>query len=571
MTTSRWTIPTLVAAALCGHIAAAAAAPETPPQTEETSGLAGALLAARHARVTADTATATEYYDKALRLDPGNTALLQRSYSTAAAAGRIDAAIAAAQRYYDSEQEPLPLAGLLLATGHFAKKEYAQAWPYIERIKDDSYLGFALPMIRAWTKAARDASDADAVLAELAPMQSIRELGDLFTIMSGLLNEYLGRREDALIHYDVLAGRVERQPLATVRLIVAGYHRLGKSGKVKPLLAKYAAGRGGFGLYGVYDALANPELFRKKLTPQDGLAEAYFAISQILSQGGANNAGFGDVAVSFGQMALYLNPDLPMGRWILGSTLSARLRYDEAIGVLTQVRKTDPAYLAAQLQVVDSLAALGQRGDALARLQALAREYPTLADIQIAMGDLLRRDQKFADAVVAYDKAEQLLPGKDERELWSFYYGRGIALERTKQWARAEADFKRALQLNPDQPDVLNYLGYSWIDRGENIKEARRLIELAYSKAPENGFIVDSLGWVMYLEGDYAGAVTFLEKAVELEPSDPTLNDHLGDAYWKVGRRTEARFQWQRALSLKPEDKQRTELLTKLERGLAQN
>jgi len=533
----------------------------------ESSGLAAALLAAGHARATADTTSATDYYAKALALDPANTSLLQRSYSAAATGGKMDSAIAAAKKYYESEKEPLPLAGLLLATGHFQAKEYDQAWSYIDRIKSDSYLGFALPMFRAWAQAARNTPDA--AIAELAPLQSTQGLGDVFHIMSGLLNENLGRKDDALIHYDALAATLDRQPLSVVRIIAAGYHRLGKSNLAKEIVTKFNKGRGaGIGLYGINESLMDGERFRKKITPADGLAESFFAVSQLLSQSAGN--GLADVAVAFGQMALYLSPDLPFARWTIGSTLAARARFDEANTMLNLIRKTDATYLAAQMQVVDNYEAQGKRGDSLARLQAVGKEFPTIAEVQMAMGNLLRRDEKFAESVLAYDKAQQLITDASA-ESWSLYYGRGIALERTKQWARAESDFKRALQLNPDQPDVLNYLGYSWIDRGENLPEARRLIELAYSKSPENGFIVDSLGWAMYLAGDYKNATTYLEKAVELEPADATLNDHLGDAYWKVGRKNEARFQWRRALTLKPEEKQRTTIQAKIDQGLARN
>jgi tetratricopeptide (TPR) repeat protein len=553
---------------VCAVLTSPAMAAQDQPAKKTTAGLAGALLAARHANATADTVTATEYYSKALTLDPNNGSLLWRSYSAAATAGKMDAAIAGAKRYYESEERPLPLAGLLLATGHLQKKEYDQAWAYIDRIQKDSYLAFALPMIRAWAQAPRNT--ADAALAELAPLQNAQGLNDLFHIMSGLLNEHLGRTEDALIHYDMLASRADRQPLAVIRVVAAGYHRLGKSAEVKPLIEKFNSSRGaGIGLYGLVDSLEDASRFQKKVTVNDGMAETYFAISQLLSQNGVNT-NFGDVAIAFGQMALYLNPDLTISRWVLGSTLAARGRYDDSSAVLATIRKPDPAYLGAQFQIVDNLLSLDQKTDALSKLEALAKEYPKMGEVQLAIANLYRREEKFLEAVAAYDKAEQLF-GAEMDKNWALYYGRGVAHERTKQWSKAEADFMKALKINPDQPDVLNYLGYSWIDRGENFQEARRLIELAYSKSPDNGFIVDSLGWAMYLSGEYKEAVIYLEKAVELQPADPTLNEHLGDVYWKVGRKKEARFQWQRALTLKPEEKQKTTLQAKLEQGLARN
>lgn len=561
---------TLFADTLSVTAAPAAPAPKAQPagkDAESPAGLAGALLAARHAGAAADTAAATSFYARALEMDPGNASLLMRSYSVAATTGRMDAAIAAAKRYYETEEKPLPLAGLLLAMGHFQKKEYDQAWTYTDRVTSDSYLAFAMPMIRAWTQAARGTPDA--ALKELAPLQSTQGLGDVFHMMSGMLNEYLGRNEDALIHYDALAQRIERQPLSVVRMIAAGYHRLGRGNDVKTLVAKYNNGRSTAGLYDMLDSLADPERVHKKVTLNDGLAEAYFATSQLLMQNAGNNA-IGDIAQAFGQMALYLAPDMTIVRWVLGSTLAVRGRFDESTAMFNAIKKTEPAYLGAQIQIVHNLEMIGQSKEALAKLQALARDYPDFGEIPLVMGNLLRREEKFAEAVAAYDRAIAIYEKEKEID-WGLYFGRGVALERTHQWTRAEADFRKALQLNPDQPDVLNYLGYSWLDRGENRGEARRLIELAYSKAPDNGFIVDSMGWAMYLDGDLQGAVAMMEKAVELQPADPTLNDHLGDVYWKVGRRNEARFQWQRALTLKPEDKQRVAIQAKIEQGLASN
>ena len=151
---------------------------------------------------------------------------------------------------------------------------------------------------------------------------------------------------------------------------------------------------------------------------------------------------------------------------------------------------------------------------------------------------------------------------------WALYYSRGIAYERSNQWNLAEADLEHALELKPDQPLVLNYLGYSWIDRGEKLHRGLKMIEKAVELRPDDGYIVDSLGWAHYRLGDYASAVEYLEKALELVPEDPTINDHLGDAYWKSGRMTEARYQWRRALQFKPDKEDVKPIEAKLDRGL---
>jgi Flp pilus assembly protein TadD len=186
------------------------------------------------------------------------------------------------------------------------------------------------------------------------------------------------------------------------------------------------------------------------------------------------------------------------------------------------------------------------------------------------VGDILRNRERFAEAVDVYDRAFERYPN-GAPESWAMHYTRGIALERAQMWDRAEDDFKRALKLNPEEASVLNYLGYSWLDRGKNVTEAREMIELALSKKPQDGYIIDSLGWAMFLMGEYDNAVAQLERAVAMNPSDPTINEHLGDAYWKVGRKSEARFQWRRALSMEPETDQAEDIRKKMLRGLAQN
>lgn len=555
----------------------ACAAPATTPGTMPkvrvepgSSGLAGAFLSARHAEAGFDNTTATQFLQRALTIDPDNQALLRQAYFVAAQAGNFDEAIQAASRATSDTSAQRDMAPLIIAIGQYKKGEYEQAWTTLSKLSAQGAVGFALPMLRAWAAAPR--SPADKALAELAPLQAPGGTPDLGNMMAGLLNEYYGRNADALASYDVLAARVDQLPLSVLRVVAGGYDRLGKAATVKELTAKFRAAHGGSPLSDDYlDAFADPKRQPKKVTPQDGMAEAMFAAAQMLALSQTATPSLASqLAVLYGQGALYLNPNLDIARRVIGSALAARGRFDEANTILGTIKKGDPGYVAVQMQIADNYERMDKPADALALLQRIAREEPSWPEPDIAIGDHMRREKKFADAVDAYDRAFKLMP-KGESDSWQLYYARGIALERTKQFDRAYADFRKAIALNPNDASVLNYLGYSLVERGVDLPEGRALIEKAVKLRPEDGYIIDSLGWAMYLMGETDQAVRQLEKAVQSDPSDPTINEHLGDAYWKVGRRQEAMFQWRRALTLEPEDTQRSEIQGKLAQGLARN
>jgi Flp pilus assembly protein TadD len=226
-----------------------------------------------------------------------------------------------------------------------------------------------------------------------------------------------------------------------------------------------------------------------------------------------------------------------------------------------------PEALEAEIGRAEAMQAAGRIDESITALRGTVAAHPRWIEGYTSLGDMLRRDEQFAEAGKAYDGALALVP-HPERRHWPLFYQRAITFERSDQWPRAEADFMKALELEPDQPLVLNYLGYSWVEMGENLAEAQAMIEKAVEQRPEDGYIVDSLGWVLFRLGDFDGAVEHLETAVELKPVDPVINDHFGDALWMVGRQTEARFQWKRSLSFEPEADAATRIHRKLAVGL---
>ncbi|WP_295812858.1 tetratricopeptide repeat protein, partial [uncultured Nitratireductor sp.] len=221
----------------------------------------------------------------------------------------------------------------------------------------------------------------------------------------------------------------------------------------------------------------------------------------------------------------------------------------------------------ADLQIASCYQAMEKPGEAARYIERVLAKYPKDFEAAVELGNVYRADDRFADAAEAYGKGIAAL-AKETTADWRIYYFRGVALERAKEWSKAEADFRHALKLNPDQPQVLNYLGYSWVDQGINLDQALEMIEKAVDLRPNDGYIVDSLGWAHYRLGRYQDAVDTLERAIQLRPEDSTINDHLGDAYWQVGRKLEATFQWAHARDLDPDKEQLPVILDKLQHGL---
>jgi Flp pilus assembly protein TadD len=281
-----------------------------------------------------------------------------------------------------------------------------------------------------------------------------------------------------------------------------------------------------------------------------------------------NQAETIDLALLYDRFALVLRPKFPLGQLLLADILSAQNKPEESLAVLGEMPQGSPYYWSARLRGAINLDTLERSDEAIAQLKAMTSENPDLVAAGMQLGDILRNKKRYGEAVSAYDEAIRRSASLGLPERWTLFYDRGVALERSGQWQRAEADLSHALELKPDQPLVLNYLGYSWIDRGENLERGMKMIEKAVELRPEDGYIIDSLGWAHYRMGDYASAVQYLEKAIELVPEDPTINDHLGDAYWRTERLIEARFQWRRALQLGPQENDVKPIEAKIEHGL---
>lgn len=523
--------------------------------------LAGKYLVGRYASHERDGKAAADFLREALSLDPQNPDLLRRAFLAQVSEGEIDQSLPLARQVIDKTPDET-VAGLVLGVAEIKAGRYRDAEKRVSALPRSGLNAFMGPLLRAWTLAAL--GKVDEGLTELATLSNGGGLGAMQDLHAALINEMAGRTEPALQYYRKTAAQPAGMSLRTVELLGALYERLGRFDEARAVYEEYRKQRPDSILVEPLIARLGGNARSKPpaITPADGMAEALFSLASALGQQSARES-----ATLFNRLALYLKPDLAIAQLLMGDLLESDKRLLDANQIYAGIPKDSPFHWTGRLRAAANLNELKETDPAIAILEAMAAERTDQHEPLVQVADILRQRERFAESAEAMSRAIARIPAVERRH-WGIFYGRGIAYERSKQWPKAEADFLKALELEPNQPLVLNYLGYSWVELGKNLDQARKMIEKAVELRPADGYIVDSLGWVLYRLGDMPGAVSKLERAIELRPDDPVINDHLGDAYWRVGRQIEARFQWRRALSFKPEPELVAEIDHKLKNGL---
>ena len=518
----------------------------------------GAYLAARQADRNGDVEAAAARYAEALRRDPRNPALLEAGLVAAVAAGRIPEAVALATRLLGADPAHR-IAHLALIAAELAAARHDEALARL-RGSPAAFNQITASLLEGW--AAFGAGDAAAAAAAFAGLDASGLPAVLGAYHMGLLRAAQGDAAGALEAFERATSMVSTPTSRLALAHGAALEALDRRDEARAVYERaLAASRLGdraieAALAGLDGGTARPPLVSDAA---EGAAEALFGLAAALAGEQSRR-----LALTHAQLAAHLRPNLSAARLLIGELLQADGQQETAIRAYELIGADDPLWVQAQIGRADALERL-ERSDAAAEaLRALVGRAPGSVEARLALADILRRREAFDASAEAYGEAIALLTAAG-RENWAVHYQRGIAFERARRWPEAEAEFERALALEPEQPLVLNYLGYSWIELGVNLDRARAMIERAVEQRPEDGYITDSLGWVLYRMGDFAGAVTWLEKAVELAPVDPVINDHLGDALWKVGRTREAEFQWRRARSFNPEP----DVLARIRRKLA--
>jgi len=567
---NRWTFAAVTLAALAAPAAVLAQTPEHtgdnaaqfPSKTDlKALTTSGSYLAARHASVERDAASAAAFYRSALRTDPKNNELLDRAFISSLADGDIDEAVKLADRILTMDKANR-VARLVVGVRDLKQKKYAAAQLNINQSIRGPITDLVATLLSGWANyGAGDAKAAVAGIDKLTGPEWYPIFKDLHT---GMVLEITGKDKDAGARFE----RAYKLDDSMLRVSDA-YARW---------LSRNKDGAAAAGIYEAFEKkLPRHPLVQeglrdtkagKKLPPlvdsaQAGAAEALYGIGATLTRRGGE-----DLALVYLQLALYLAPNHSLALLSLADLYESVKKPQMAIKIYERMPASSPLKRNAQIQLATNLDAADRSDEAIKILKGVTAEAPKDIEAIMALGNIERGRKKFGDCATTYTQAIDATPGVTDKNTWVTYYYRGICEERSKQWNKAEVDMRKALELQPEQPHVLNYLGYSWIDQGINLDEGMKMIKRAVDQRPDDGYIVDSLGWAFYRIGNFEDAVKNLERAIDLKPEDPTINDHLGDAYWRVGRTLEAKFQWAHARDLKPEAEELPKIEAKIANGL---
>jgi len=529
---------------------------------EKTIALFSDYLSGRFASTHRDTNVAASYLNRAVANDPDNVDLVRQAFSMSLASGDYDAAASLAAKLATFEDQHTSLVDLVLTADAIRLADYDLTLERLAVVGDEGIITLIDPLARAWIAAERgDEVEVFALLESLKASESFEIFGE---IHEAYILDYLGHNDRAVSAYLKVLVRLEGTDLQVAFAYGNLLERIGKGKAAKLLYDEFlkripenlmmaeARDRAAAGII--------PSRFIR--SPADGLAEAYFNTSRRLS-----NRRSRSPAQIYLRLTLMLRPDFPVAQLLMASLMERDRLWDQAL-VEYEKFSGDPLYgWQARFEKTVLLTRLDRSDEALADLRQMYTERPKDVAVLAALANLLRDKKEYAESTPYYNAVIKLI-GEPEAAHWPLYYSRGVVLERQGKWSRAEKDFRQALALQPEEPVVLNYLGYSWLEQGKNLDEALLMIEKAVEKRPEDGYVIDSLGWALYQLKQYEESISWLEKAIMLQPEDPTINDHLGDAYWRHGRRLEARFQWRHALVMKPPVEDVERIRKKLRDGL---
>ncbi|MEN0115721.1 MAG: tetratricopeptide repeat protein [Agrobacterium cavarae] len=528
----------------------------------------GAFLAARTADVDQDYATAITLYQKALDFDPANTEIRQRLMIAQLLSGDFEAGAKIADSLKDDSSVER-VTTIVRALAAIKQKEFSSAEKILKYSGPNDLDRMVNTLLAAWARAG--AGKSKEALAMVNGMKGPGWFSIFQKYNAGAIALVTGNTDAARKSLSEAVADREGGATATdtyMRAVMALARLEAKAGNKQKALDTIAVGDGFAPNYAPLKALRQSIEKGEKPDQQvqtavEGAASVMFSIAGALNREGAE-----EIVTLYLQASRALDPKSADTLILLGGLAEAQKQAERAIEFYREVPADSPMHRISELQLGLTLAQTGKVDEARQHLKALLESDPDDIRSYLAYGAVLSDAKDYAAMAANYDKAVEVIGAVPKKSDWTIFFQRGIAYERLKQWDKAEPNFKRALELNPEQPQVLNYLGYSWVDKNMNLDQGIDMIRRAVELRPNDGYIVDSLGWAHYRLGAFDEAVTELERAIELRAGDPTINDHLGDAYWRVGRKLEAVYQWNRALIGDSDDVDKAKVKEKIANGL---
>ncbi|MDG1859412.1 MAG: tetratricopeptide repeat protein [Emcibacteraceae bacterium] len=516
-------------------------------ETELTEQPFGEYLAGRHAFADHQYEVSADNFRKVLELDPENIELNQFSLSVFIAAGRYDDALMVSNRLRSIDEEN-DLSRLVNFFDQVKNDEFENALANLETFSGSGILNLTKPFFQAWIYA--EQGKIELIDQKMLDFEEDNTFNFFNYFLGAMIYEYLGDLEKAESYY--LKG-LNSKGLVNLRGAEAYASILRRTDKNDEAILVYnrfiAEAPNNENLKAaLQDTLDDKRAAPFVTTLEEGYAELFYTVATILMQDNVKG-----VASNFLQYALIFKTDLPLAHFMQAQIFEDDENYDGAEKHLSMIKNNSPLYFQAKLQRAWLFDEIDRSDETLEVLQRMDKEYPNNREVMNSIAEFYRMHERYKEAAISYTKIIDNIKEPSGRD-WLIYYTRGIVLDQEKRWVEAERDFKKALEIRPEHPQVLNYLAYSWVDQGKNYDEAKKMLLRAVELRPNDGYIIDSLGWALFKMGDDEEAVGVLERAAQLQTLDWAINDHLGDAYWIAGRENEARFQWRHALSLSPDE-----------------
>jgi tetratricopeptide (TPR) repeat protein len=544
-------LSTIFAGFLMSGVALADISPDTT--------FSGNYLAGRTAGRMRDNTASAEFLTAALKQDAGNPVLVERLFQAQLAMGNVAKVEELAPKVIANNSQQR-MARIVLGLKEFRNRRYPEARAQFAEAAYTPVGELTSTLLSAWAFAGEGALNP--ALKELDKLDAQGSFANYKVMHAALISDFLNssmRADGAYKKAYELAGTSLRVAQAYANFLV----RNGHQDQAEKVYQKFLSG-------GQHNVLIETDLADLKsgkkppafiTNPSAGVAEVLFSLAAAM-----NGDQAADAALMYAQLALSFNQDQPMTQSLIGDIYTDMKINEDAIVAFDRVPATSPLRNYADTQIAINLTRADKANEAIEKLKVVVAKDPKNMDALVTLGSLYRNNNEMQKAADVYTQAIGLLG--DESSTWQLYYYRGIAYDRMKAFDKSEVDFRKALSLSKDEPTVLNYLGYSLIDRGVKLDEALNMVKKAVELKPNDGYIVDSLGWAYFTMGDYDQAVNFLERAVELNAADATIAQHLGDAYWHVGRKLEAQFQWQHAKDNHPEPADLPAIEARLKNGL---